>query len=179
MEEIWKDIKGYEGLYQVSNLGRVKSLNYHRTGREEILLPNQDKYGYLYVNLYKERKRTTKKFHRLVAETFIPNPLKLPQVNHINEDKTDNRVENLEWCSAKYNNNYGTKNTRMINNRMGYGKPIPILQYDLNNNFIKEYPSIMQVKKQLGYSAGNICQCCKGKIKQAYGFIWKYKEKAA
>lgn len=121
MEEIWKDIKGYEGKYQVSNYGSVKTLNYRRTGTARLLIPKNDK-GYLAVGLYKNGKRKMFLIHRLVAEAFIPNPENLPQVNHIDEDKTNNYVENLEWCTQSYNNNYGTRLKRVsesLKNRAG------------------------------------------------------------
>ena len=103
MKEIFKDIKNYEGLYQVSNLGRVYSVR-----NNKILKPKLNKYGYLSVNLKYKGSRVTKSIHRLVGEAFIPNPNDLPQVNHKDEDKTNNCVDNLEWCTAKYNHNYGT-----------------------------------------------------------------------
>ena len=111
MEE-WRDIKGYEGKYQVSNLGRVKSLNYHRENREEILSNVPDKYGYLIVSLCKNGKELAFKIHRLVALHFIENPNNYPQINHKDENKQNNRADNLEWCTAKYNNNYGTRTQR-------------------------------------------------------------------
>ena len=120
MEEIWKDIKGYEGLYQVSNLGRVKSFNYMNTGKEKIKTPTlQKKYtmkqgGYLQTTLYKNNKSKTVLVHRLVAEAFIPNPDNLPQVNHKDYNKTNNCVENLEWCSAKYNSNHKRNNCKPL-----------------------------------------------------------------
>lgn len=106
MEEIWKDIKDYEGLYQVSNLGRVKSLSNIKSKREKLLKLTLRTNGYYMVILYKNTKRAAKNVHRLVAETFIPNPDNLPQVNHKDEDKTNNCVGNLEWCDSKYNINY-------------------------------------------------------------------------
>lgn len=106
MEEIWRDVKEYEGYYQVSNRGIVKSLNYNHTGKEGILKAQDNGDGYLYVNLWKEGKMKSCTIHRLVAIAFLPNPNNLPEVNHISEDKSDNRVENLEWCTRLYNTTY-------------------------------------------------------------------------
>lgn len=124
-EEIWRDIEGYEGLYQVSNLGRVKSLDrIDRLGRRKpgvILSYILHNYGYLLVNLYKEGKRKLFLVHRLVAHTFIPNPEGLPEINHKDEDKTNNLVDNLEYCDRKYNINYGTHTERMVQTRINNG----------------------------------------------------------
>ena len=119
MKEIWKDIEGYEGLYQVSNMGRVKSLERtvwcglnggcYRAIPERIIKPSKDNYGYLVVNLWEDGKMKTYKVHRLVATAFIPNPNNLPVINHKNEIKNDNKVDNLEWCSVLYNNTYNDK----------------------------------------------------------------------
>ena len=111
--EIWKDIKGYEGLYQVSNMGRIKSLNYRRTGEEGLLSGKPNSGGYLIVNLSKNKKRKSFYIHKLVAENFLPNPKNLPEVNHIDENKENNTVYNLEWCDRKYNNNYGSRMERV------------------------------------------------------------------
>ena len=107
MNEIWKDIEGYEGLYQVSSFGRVKRVT---TGR--ILKGSKDKDGYLVVGLYKNNTKSTKKIHRLVAQAFIPNHEHKPEINHIDEDKTNNKVSNLEWITRKENLNHGTRNER-------------------------------------------------------------------
>lgn len=129
LTEIWKDIEGYEGLYQVSNLGRVKSLDrkeYFYRGdtpveriRKGCILSPSSSCGYLHVNLHDGKKRKMKLIHRLVAQAFIPNPDILPEVNHKNELKTDNSVSNLEWCTAKYNSNYGTRTIRSTVSRYG------------------------------------------------------------
>ena len=111
--EIWKPVVGYEGKYEVSNMGRVKSLKYYGWYQIKILKPIKTQNGYLRVHLAKNGIFHKTSIHRIVAEAFIPNPDNLPLINHKNEDKTDNRVENLEWCSWKYNNNYGTRNKRL------------------------------------------------------------------
>lgn len=129
MIEIWKDIEGYEGLYEVSSYGRVRSLQRTRKGSygsirivyEKILNHKIDKDGYHTVSLSKEGKMKYIRVHRLVAQAFIPNPDNLPQVNHRDEDKSNNCVENLEWCDAKYNSNYGTAKERMLNTKLNNG----------------------------------------------------------
>lgn len=118
MDEVFRPVEGYEGLYEVSNLGRVKSLKW---GKERILKPGMDGCGYLKANLYKEGKIKHFMVHRLVAQAFIPNPEGLPQINHKDEDKTNNRVDNLEWCTAKYNSNYGTRIEQMVQSRIKNG----------------------------------------------------------
>ena len=156
--EIFKEIEGYEGLYQISNLGNVKSLKF---GKERTLKPAKDKGGYLYVGLCKEGKRKNHYIHRLVARAFLPNPNNYPIINHKNEIKTDNRVENLEFCDAKYNINYGTA----IEKR---SKQVLCVETGVI------YPSTMEVQRQFGFSQGYISSACNGRYKQAYGFHWCY-----
>lgn len=171
-EEIWKDVVGYEGLYQVSDKGRVKSLWF---GKDKILKPLKDGWGYIFVYLCKNGERKMCKIHRLVAQAFIPNTNSLPQVNHKDEDKTNNKVENLEWCDRKYNNNYGTRTQRQAE-KMTNGKlSKPVLQYTKDGKFVKEWKSTMDVQRNLGYFQTSISSCCLGKYKSAYNFIWKYK----
>lgn len=163
--EIWKDVVGYENLYKVSNLGNVMSF-WGKT--PHLIKPFQNQKGYLYVDLRFFNKRKTVSIHRLVAKAFIPNPNNLPQINHIDEDKTNNRVENLEWCTLKYNVLYGTGIER---------RSKPILQFDKNGNFINEYPSASDAARKTGIDGGHIGDVCKGKVNYntAGGYIWKYK----
>lgn len=167
MNEIWKDIEGYEGLYQISSKGRVKSLGNGSSGnsKEKILKSNKNEYGYLRVNLWKEGKRENHKIHRLVATAFLPNPNNLLEINHKDEDKTNNKVDNLEWCNRKYNTNYGTRNKRISK---------PILQFTINGEFIRKWNSATQVERELGINQGNITSCCKGRQKTAGNFRWCY-----
>lgn len=176
MDEIFKDIKGFEGEYQISTTGDVYSIKY---GKRKLMKLRKDKYGYLRVCLCKDGKHKHFQVHRLVALAFIPNPDNLPQVNHKNEVKTDNRIENLEWCSAKYNIRYGTGNERRSKTNIEtqgvkYGKSVA--QYALDGTLIGIYHSLHEAERQTGYSHQYISQCCRGRYKQSYGFIWKYVE---
>ena len=165
--EIWKDIFGYEGLYQVSNLGRVRSLKF---GKERILSIRRSKFGYLLVNLCKNSDMKTFRVHRLVGQSFIPNPNNLPEINHRDEDKTNNKVVNLEWCSSKYNANFGTRNQRQAEKCSK-----SVIQYTKTGEFVKKWKSTHDVQRNLGFDQGHISQCCTGKRKSAYKFVWKYK----
>lgn len=166
--EIWKNVKDYEGIYYVSNLGNVKRI--YKNKKERLLKPSFDKCGYLKARLSKNNKSIQKFIHRLVAEAFIPNPNNLPQVNHKNEIKTDNRVENLEWCTQKYNILYGTAKIREAKTKHRYY----VEQYDLNGNFIKKWHSLKDIEKNTKYKKNNIQQNCLGNNKTAYGYLWKY-----
>lgn len=172
-KEVWRDIDGYEGLYQVSNMGRVKSLerknSYGRTVKERILKPAPTKNGYLIVSLYAGGKQKPLTVHRLVCKAFHNNPDNKPDVNHINEDKTDNKACNLEWCTRKENCNHGSRNKRVTKARSK-----PVAQYAQDGELIKVWASTMEVERQTGFRHGYICQSALGKYKQAYGFIWKY-----
>jgi len=173
---IWKNIKGYEGLYQISDEGEVRSLGNGNSSnsKERILKPNKDKDGYLYVILYKNGKKKTIKIHRLVAEAFISNPDNLPQVNHKNEDKTDNRLFNLEWCTNRYNSNHGTRNKRISEKKTNGKTSKPVKQFTLDGVFVNKYPSTSEVERKLGFANTNICAACLGKQKTAYGYRWEY-----
>lgn len=154
-----KDVVGYEGLYAVTSCGKVWS--YYS---KKFLKQRVTKNGYLYVILYKDNEIKNYNVHRLVAEAYIPNPDNLPQVNHKDENKTNNCLQNLEWCDAKYNINYGTKIDRQKK---------PILQYTLDGEFLREWSSATDVGREV---RRNICHCLNGKTKTAYNYIWKYKD---
>ena len=163
MKEIWKDIPGYENLYQASNLGRIKNLITNNVSKGSKL-------GfYKVVSLKKDNKQKMHKVHRLIALTFIPNPNNLPCINHINEIKTDNRIDNLEWCNQKYNTNY--KDTQK---RKGLLQSKAVCQYDKQGNLISTY--ISEKEAMIKTKATHICSCCKGKRKTSGGYIWKFKE---
>ena len=172
-KQIWKDIPGYEGLYQVSNTGRVRSLNYNGTRKTKVLKQGKARDGYKKVGLYKNSKQEYYLIHRLVALTFIPNPLNLPQVNHINEIKDDNRVSNLEWCTAKYNSNYGTRLERR-----SQAKRKPILMFTKDGQFIRRFNCVAEANKFLGKDRNNtnIGQCIRSENGQhtAWGYRWIY-----
>ena len=171
MEEIWKDIKGYEGLYQVSNMGNVRSLNYHQTGQIQILRPWATTGGYLRVNLRKDGKGKNQAVHRLVAQAFIPNPNGFTEINHKDEDKTNNRMENLEWCDRIYNLNYGTRSERSAHARRNHprrSKQVLCVETGA------VYPSGREAERKTGLFNGSISKACLGKHKTAGGFHWEY-----
>ena len=158
-----KDIAGYENIYGITSCGKVWSYK-----NKKFLKPKCEKNGYLRVQLCKDGQRKMYRLHRLVAQAYLPNPENLPQVNHKDENKANNCLQNLEWCDQKYNHNYGT-----INERISNSHKIPILQYDLDGNFIREWPSAIDVGEEV---RKGISQCLRGKSKSSYGYIWKYKE---
>ena len=177
-DEVWKDIKGYEGLYQVSNLGQIRSLDRYkytkgRYGRMKakikgrLLKPCLNHDGYKEIVLSKDGKSKMYRLHRIVAETFIDNFDNKNQVNHKNGNKLDNKAQNLEWVTCKENINHA-----LINNLIKCEKSVN--QYDLKMNFIKKWRSISEAKRQLKIKDSNIIRVCNNKSKTAGGYIWKY-----
>lgn len=175
-KEIWLPVKGFEGLYEVSSFGRVRSLGNFNSNNSKvrILKPAINTWGYLQVCLYKNGKKYICLLHRLVAEAFIPNFFEEKQVNHIDEDKTNNHVENLEWCDRKYNCNHGTRIDRIREKRINGKLSRPILQLTKTGELVREYPSIKEAVRN-GFDLGNVCACCRGERKTHKGYIWRYK----
>lgn len=181
MEE-WKDIVGYEGLYQVSDKGNVRSLNYNKTNKVKELKLVNSKDNYFVVCLHKNGHQKEGKVHRLVAEAFIPNPDNKPQIDHINGNKSDNRVENLRWCTAKENSDNpitkvkmkGIQNGRQIN-RKDMSKVV--YQYNLEGELINKYPSASEAARQIGCHFDTITKACRGVRNKALNNFWSYEYK--
>jgi len=165
--EKWKDIAGYDGLYSVSNYGNVKT--HHRDKQGKLMKPKKHKCGYLCIGLTKNGVKKFYTIHRLVAIAFIPKEPNKNIVNHINENKEDNRVDNLEWCNASYNNTYGTRIERVTKKTSKR-----VIQFSLDGEKIKEYPSISQASRETNISAGNIVSNIKGLYAYAGGYLWEY-----
>ena len=170
--EIWKTVVidgvAYEN-YEVSNKGKIRSLSYKGTGKIKELTGAKDKDGYLMVCLCKGEKQKVCSIHRIVAFTFIENDDETKtQVNHIDEDKTNNSVENLEWCNAKYNINYGTRTERMAKS-----KSKKIIGKSLTENKVIIFNKLTQAQN-FGFDASTISKCCKGKQRQHKGYVWSY-----
>ena len=185
--EIWKDVVGYEGIYQVSNEGRIKRIGKYRNQVTEwesnkILKPAIKNNGYMYCQLSRDNKTSPKMVHRLVAEAFIDNPHNKPTVNHIDGNRTNNNVSNLEWATYTENNTHSLYelNNYKKGDRCNKRGSKPVLQYDLQGNFIKEYPSYREAQRQTSIYAIDVV--CRGdrqkqkKQKTAGGYIWKYKD---
>lgn len=162
----WRDIKGYEGLYIVSDDGRIFAFKRPGSYRNEhYMVPAPNNHGYLQVGLCKNGKHKTHRLHRIVAEAFVPNPLNLPEINHIDENKFNCSADNLEWCDRKYNVNYGSRTEKTCR---------PVSMYSCNMDFIKTYKSIRDACRENGFRCpGNISNVLNGKATIAYGYKWK------
>lgn len=180
MEEIWKPVKDFEDKYEISNMGRVKSLqrevrgisNCKRIFPSKILKQSNNGYGYYIVNLCKNNKPKISYVHRLVAQAFIPNPDNLPEVNHKDENKANNCVDNLEWCTSKYNANYGTRNERFTSKkREKYSKMV--VKKNLEDKTIEIIP-MYEAVKQKGVHYASLIRTCKGLNKTCAGYKWEY-----
>lgn len=171
--ETWKDINGFEGLYQVSNLGDIKRLKTKKIGgkggyeRKQHILSKCNTKGYLKVDLWKQNKKYCFLVHRLIATAFIPNPNNFPQINHKDEIKDNNSIDNLEWCTDKYNRNYGTAQQRIAESNSK-----PVTQLTLNGEFVRTYDSRVHAEKETGISSSQISECVTGRRKTSHGFIW-------
>lgn len=191
MDEVWKPVVGYEGLYEVSNLGNIRGVDrvrhivqanrqYDIFIKGKPIIPQARRHGYLSVWLYGHggrSKRTGKQFsvHRLVAEAFVPNPNGYLEVNHKDESKTNNRAENLEWCDHVQNSNYGTRPKRIGDMHRNGKRSKPIAQYTRDGNLLRVFPSLHEAERN-GYSASNICRCAQSHhaYSHAYGYLWRY-----
>ena len=193
MLEIWRtaiyDGEIYEGLYKVSNWGKILSLNYNHTGKPKLMTPRKRKDGYLQVDLWKNGESKTCRVHRLIAETFLPNPENKPCVNHKIEGKkgkkinmvifnTDGSVNKekstIEWATYEENNNYGTHNERNAKARINGKRSKKVLQLSLSGELIREWPSTRECGRN-GFNQSAVSLCCNGKKPQYKGFLWMYK----
>ena len=191
-DELWKPVKGFEGKYMVSNYGRVKTIgrNVNWTLRDgsiaqvyiasKMLRQQMNYKGYYRITLRRDKKDFNIAVQRIVGITFLSNPNDLPQINHKDENKENNCVSNLEWCTAKYNNNYATKNDRLSETMRKHYVPRSfaarkVVQYDKKGVFISEYPSLKQAERITGIDVSGISKCCRGIYKQFRGFVWQYK----
>lgn len=178
MQEIWKDVKGYEGIYQISSLGRLRSLDrivVTKAGwtkrHKGVLIKTEcvQNSGYIKVDLHKNGKAKPYLLHRIVAETFLENPNSFPQVNHKDQNKLNNCAYNLEWCTQLYNNHYGDCMERGANTQRK-----EFYQMDMNGNIIKKWKGFKKIQRELGYQRKLIYLCCVGKRESYMGYKWAY-----
>ena len=178
----------YEGLYKVSNLGRILSLNYRNTGKPELMTPTENGHGYLKVELSKNGEYKKCYVHRLIAQTFLPNPENKPCINHkiegdegkkinmviFNEDGTvDEEKSTIEWVTYEENNNHGTHNERVAKSNTNGKRSKRVIQLSLTGDFIREWPSTMEAERN-GFDHSSVGKCCNGKLPHYKGFLWMY-----
>lgn len=184
---IYKEIKGFENLYKISESGKIirlpKEVNSARSStgkrllKEKVLMPQTNKDGYYYtqlVNIKGERKHFF--IHQLVAKTFLENPNNYPVINHKDENKINNHYTNLQWCTVKYNNLYNNRQEKINKKLQNVSTCKPVLQYDKNNNLINEFKSINEACRETGFNKSPISMCCNNKKERYNNFIWKFKE---
>lgn len=185
MQEIWKDIQGWEGIYQVSNLGKIKSLKRqtkNQFGKEDAIRKlDKTKNGYLLVMLRDGCKNKNVAVHRLVAQAFLANPHNYPVINHIDGVKTNNVLENLEWCTYSYNSKHNYKiglQKGKTNNKGKFGELAtfkrPVVQMDLNGNVLAKYITLTEACKATGADRSHMAKVCRGKLKKTAGYRWAY-----
>lgn len=181
MKEIWKDIDGFEGIYQISNYGRLKALskqlkgrNSYRNVKEKVLKPAIGTCGYYQYPLSHNSKKKTILIHREVAKAFVDNPNELYEVNHKDENRLNNHFENLEWCDRSYNNSYNDRTKRAAETqRNTHPSRKAVEQIDKNGNIVATYQSEREAERISGIIHNNICECIKGKRKSAGGYFWR------
>lgn len=173
MKETWKDVEGFDGLYQVSDKGNVRS-SYNNNFKGDvfngILKQKKNRSGYMEVSLCKDGRKRSFLVHRLVAIAYIENPFNLTQVNHKDEDKSNPSMDNLEWCTQKYNATYG-ENPKVKNTK--------VRQFDFDGCLIKKWDSMKDIEEQLGIKYQGVSRCCRKGQKSAGGYIWQYESEVA
>lgn len=165
--EVWKDVPGYEGLYQVSSLGRLKRV--FKNGKDRLLSGKQDKDGYIQVIVSRNQSKKYCRLHRLVAEAFIQNPEGKPVVNHKDKNVQNNAADNLEWATVSENTRHGYYTGRNVHKRA-------VVQYTKSMEYVTCWDSIEEAAQTLEITRNNICSCCNGRLKTSGGYIWRYKE---
>lgn len=181
MEEIWKDVVDYEGKYQVSNWGRMMSLNFNHTGNPKIMKQRMTDFGYMGLSLCKNGKINDELVHRLEAIAFIPNPENKPTVNHKDGNRTNNYLWNLEWNTYPENCTHGYRVLGRIHPLLGKTKSLspnakPVNQFTLDGIFVKRWNCTQDIQQELGFCNSGISQCCTGIYKKSHGFIWQFAE---
>lgn len=179
MKESWKDVCGYEGLYMISNRGNVKSLNYNHTGKERLLKIKRNRAGYCFVTLCNGKAKKNMSIHLLVARAFIPNDNGKPQVNHIDGDKLNNTVSNLEWVTASENIRHSFRKLgKESPNKGRFGglhyASKPVYQYKLNGDFMKKWDCVSDAARAVGCKSCQIINNIKGRNRTCHGFMWRY-----